>query len=163
MILYVRTSPSGSRAQNITRSRVRGDELSLRLDASHGWSARTSMTWEDAIDLGDIVFWHGMRLPQRPGREAFARVGWEGRGLDLSVDLHHLGDNYLDRSNRVRVTSRTLVGASLSVTPFISGLRLVVEGKNLGDRRVSDVAGFPLPGRSVFVACEARLDPPDSP
>jgi iron complex outermembrane receptor protein len=163
LILYVRTSPSSARAQNITRSRVRGDELSVRLDGPHGWSARTGLTWEDAIDLGDVVFWHGLRLPQRPVREAFARVGWEGHGLGLSAQLHHIGDNYLDRSNRVRVASRTLVGASLSVTPFLHGLRLVVEGKNLGDRRVSDVAGFPLPGRSVFVACEARLDGPGSP
>jgi hypothetical protein len=67
-----------------------------------------------------------------------------------------MGDNYLDPYNLYRVSSRTLVGASLShALPL--GLRLVIEGKNLGDNRVADVGGFPLPGRSVWVACEMRL------
>jgi len=38
----------------------------------------------------------------------------------------------------------------------------VVEGKNLGDRRLADVAGYPLPGRSVFVSMEVRLGPAGS-
>jgi len=38
-------------------------------------------------------------------------------------------------------------------------VRVSFEGKNLGDERASDVAGFPLPGRTFFVACESRLGP----
>lgn len=160
LILYVRNSASTARAQNVSCARVRGEELSLRLAGPGGVSARGGATWQSAVDESDVPYWHGRRLPQRPGREAFARVGWRGRRLELGADLHHLGDNYLDRYNRERVASRTLVGASISLTPFVSGLRLTVEGRNLGDRRVSDVAGYPLPGRSVFVACEARLGEP---
>jgi outer membrane receptor protein involved in Fe transport len=50
-----------------------------------------------------------------------------------------------------------MVGAWVSLAPLGGGLRVTVEGKNLGDRRVSDVGGFPLPGRSLFVSFEARL------
>jgi outer membrane receptor protein involved in Fe transport len=61
---------------------------------------------------------------------------------------------YLDPSNRTSVPARALVGAGATwyVTPR---LELVLEGRNLGDVRTADVLGYPLPGRSVYVACEA--------
>ena len=40
-------------------------------------------------------------------------------------------------------------------------LRLTLEGKNLGDCAALDVAGFPLPGRSLFVSFDLRLGPAD--
>ena len=70
-----------------------------------------------------------------------------------------MGDNYLNPANRERVASRTLAGASIAITPFGHDLALTVEGKNLGDNRIADVAGYPLPGRSVFVSCGIRVAP----
>ena len=75
--------------------------------------------------------------------------------------MQYIADNYLDPYNLYRVNSRTLVGASVS-TALMANARLVIEGKNLGDNHVSDVGGFPLPGRSVWVACELRLGPTGS-
>ena len=73
--------------------------------------------------------------------------------------MSYLGQNFLDPYNRQRVPSRTLAGAALGLSPWGESLRLTVEGKNLGDRRVFDVGGYPLPGRSVFVALEVRRGP----
>jgi outer membrane receptor protein involved in Fe transport len=53
------------------------------------------------------------------------------------------------------------VGAALSARA--RGLRVTLEGRNLGDRRVEDVGGFPLPGRSLFASLETRFGTPDSP
>jgi hypothetical protein len=50
-----------------------------------------------------------------------------------------------------------LAGASLSFSPHAGRLRFTVEGKNLGDNRVSDVGGFPLPGRAFFASCDLML------
>ena len=75
--------------------------------------------------------------------------------------MHYLGDNMLDPYNRLRVPSRTLLGASLAFSRQF--LTLTIEGKNLGDRRVSDVGGFPLPGRSLFVSLEAHAGALPSP
>ena len=55
------------------------------------------------------------------------------------------------------VARRTLTSTWLSVAPPGWPLRLVLESKNLGDQQAADVAGFPLPGRSVFLACASRL------
>ncbi|HYM80007.1 MAG TPA: TonB-dependent receptor, partial [Candidatus Limnocylindria bacterium] len=161
LVLYVRSSQSSVRAQNITRARIHGDELSVRAAAPAGLSLAGALTWQTAVDAGTVPFWTGKRLPQRPGRESTVRLEWHRGPLRSSATLHELGDNYLDRYNRQRVTSRTLIGASLAVTPFLGGFGVVLEAKNLGNRQVSDVAGFPLPGRSLSVACEWRLGPPD--
>jgi iron complex outermembrane receptor protein len=166
LVLYVKNSPSSVRAQNIARATIAGDELSVRTSGPFGLSASGAFTWQTAIDHGPVPFWSGKRLPQRPAQAGNARVEWRAnrfmlggiRVSDVSlagmVDM--LGDNYLDRYNRQRVGSRTITDASVSFAPFIRALRFTVEGKNLGDRRVYDVAGFPLPGRSWFVACEWR-------
>ena len=77
--------------------------------------------------------------------------------MDWSADVHYLADNFLDRYNTYWIGSRTLVGAWISFAPRRWPVRVSLEGKNLGDRRVEDVAGFPLPGRTVFIACETHV------
>ncbi len=158
LILYARNSQSNVRAQNVASARIRGEEMSVRLAPAAWAAALGSFTWQSAIeDSPTPPAWHGKRLPQRPGRQVYARLDLTRGGLRASADLQHIGDNYLDSYNTYRITSRTLVGASLSAAAVKRGVRLVVEAKNLGNNRIADVGGFPLPGRSVFVACEWRL------
>ena len=57
--------------------------------------------------------------------------------------------------------SRTLVGASLGRT--FKGFSLLVEGRNLGDQLVEDVAGFPLPGRMWLLSIGYDLASRDTP
>jgi iron complex outermembrane receptor protein len=158
LILYWSNSPNTTRADNVSSARIRGEELSVRLRPFAALAVSGSATWQSAIDTGPVSAWRGRRLPQRPGRQAYGRVDLTRAALRAAADLQYLGDDYRDRYNtpRERVASRTLVGASLSAA-LRGAARVVVEGKNLGDRRVSDVAGYPLPGRSVFVSLEVRL------
>jgi outer membrane cobalamin receptor len=157
LILYVRNSQSSVRALNVSRGLIRGDELGLRTGTPWGLSASAAITWQRARDRGRAPSYFDKRLPQRPERQASARLDLRRPRFAVGADLQYLGDNYLDRYNQKRVPSRTLVGASLSLAPRGDGLRLTLEGKNLGDRRVADVGGYPLPGRSVFLSCETRL------
>jgi outer membrane cobalamin receptor len=158
LVLYVRAQ-AGVRAVNVAQARVRGQELSLRARGPLGLSLAASLTRQQARDESAVSYWYGKRLPQRPEHEAHARLDWKRGALRAGVDLHAIGDNILDRYNLQRVPRRTLLGASLCFVPFTRGPQLTVEGKNLGDDRVSDVGGFPLPGRSVFASCEVRLGP----
>jgi len=155
LIVYV--GGRGSvRAENVARARIRGEELGLQL-AARGFALTGSFTWQTAVDASDAPSYTGKQLPQRPAREGHAQLSC-GRGpLGLAAHVHYLGDNALDRYNRYTVASRTLCGASLSLAPSRWPLRVIVEGKNLADREAADVAGFPLPGRSVFVSCETWL------
>jgi len=110
-----------------------------------------------------VPHWNGRRLPLRPALQGFARLDWHHRGFRAAADLQAIGDDFLDRANLQRVPDRMLVGASLSWGPAAGGLRFTVEGKNLGDDRVADVGGFPLPGRAVFASCDLRLGATPSP
>jgi iron complex outermembrane receptor protein len=161
LVVYVRNSQSSVRAENVSRAVVEGDELTARAAAPWGLSAAASATFQKARDAGAIPSRYGKKLPQRPERQAYGRLDWGRRGWRVGADVEYLGENYLDPYNSPNklAAARTLVGASASAPLYVPGLRLTVEGKNLGNERASDVAGFPLPGRSFFVSLEARLDP----
>ena len=153
MILYWSNSPNTTRADNVSSALIRGIELSGRARPAPRVALSASATWQSALDTGPVAAWNGKRLPQRPEHELYARADWTPGAWCVSSDVHFLGDNYRDRYNRDRVASRTLVGAAVSA-PVALGARAVIEGKNLGDERAEDVAGYPLPGRSVFVSLE---------
>ena len=146
------------RPRNVARAFTHGEELSLTL-AAGPLSAAGSFTWQSAIDRSPIPFWNGKRLALRPGRQAFGRLAWHGRRVELGATLQYMSDNFLNPANRERVASRTMAGASIAVMPLGPDFALTVEGKNLGDNRIADVGGYPLPGRSVFVSCGIRGAP----
>ena len=156
LILYVRNSAATVRAQNIAAARVTGEELGWRIGHA-ALRASGSFTWQDPVDESDAPYYHGKQLAQRPGREGYVQAVWEPGALGLGADVHYLADNFLDRYNTYWIGSRTLVGAWISFAPRRWPVRVSLEGKNLGDRRVEDVAGFPLPGRTVFIACETHV------
>jgi outer membrane receptor protein involved in Fe transport len=161
LIVYLQNSASSVRARNLSSARVSGEELSLRCTV-RDFTLTSASTWMSALNVGAIpAFWTGKRLPLHPARSWTARAQWNGAPLHAGIDVHYLGDNMLDPYNRLRVPSRTLLGASLALTRQF--LTLTIEGKNLGDRRVSDVGGFPLPGRSLFVSLEAHAGALPSP
>lgn len=165
LIVYQRNSASTVRAQNVARARIHGEELSVHATLPRGAlpcavEATVSATWQSALDDGPFAIYLGKRLPQRPGRQSYARLGFTRDAWRLACDAQYLGDNMLDPANFRRAESRTLIGASLSYAVLAERFRFTAEGKNLGDRRVSDVGGFPLPGRSVFVSCETRFGGP---
>jgi iron complex outermembrane receptor protein len=157
LILYDRNTPSTVRAVNVASARITGDELAFDAALPAGLEAAFAATLQRAIDTGPVVFWNGRVLPQRPAHEGYARLGWRGFGWRAALDLQWLGETWLDRYNRHRLDGRTLLGARLTMPAFHPAVRAMVEGRNLTDDRATDVAGFPLPGRSLYVAIEAGL------
>jgi outer membrane cobalamin receptor len=149
LVVYERSSPRGVRPANVGAARIFGEESSLRA-AWHGVDLSASTAWLSATDRTSITFYHGRRLPQRAERESSARLAWHGRSWLAASEVEYLGDTFLDRANFHRAPSRTLVGASLGRS--FGAVHVLVEGRNLGDRLVEDVAGFPLPGRMVLLS-----------
>jgi iron complex outermembrane receptor protein len=162
LVVYVKNSATTMKARNFSRARIRGEECSARLELPRRLILTAAWTWQSAINQGpQPEFWVGKRLPGRPSRQGFARLDWHAGGrmrLRAGAELQYIGDNVLTPYNDEWVPSRRLVGASLSAAPFGEALRFTLEGKNLGDDRAQDVGGFPLPGRSFFLACGWRTD-----
>ena len=158
LIVFQRYSQSSVRARNVTRAELRGEETSARL-LWRTLAASGSVSWLSALETDRASLYYGRRLPQRAARQAYARCDARAGAWQFAADVQYLSDDFLDPINFRRVPARTLTGASVSRA--LGVLRLTLEGKNLGDVRAQDLAGFPLPGRSVFVACETRFGPAD--
>lgn len=157
LIVYVRNTPSSVKAFNISSSRITGHEWAADLVAPFGVEGSFALTTQDAIDTGPVSYWNGKVVPQHPAHEGFARLGWRHAGWLASTDVQWMGETFLDRYNRQRLAPRALLGARLGVPAFHPALRVIVEGRNLTDEQATDVAGFPLPGRSLWIAFEAGL------
>lgn len=155
LILFQRNSQSSVRALNAGAATLTGEEASLRAS----WRAVTfsaSRSWLSALETGPGLY-HGRRLPQRSGQQGAVRLDVTRGRWRASADLQYLSDDFEDRINFRRVPARTLLGASISSR--IGPARLTLEGKNLADRVVEDVGGFPLPGRSLFASLETHFIP----
>jgi iron complex outermembrane receptor protein len=159
LVVYIHYSQSSVRAENISRARIRGEELSLRLTSPQHVGVTGGLTHLDTRDEGPVPYWYGNELPLRPGFQAFVRADWTIGSFRAALDLEYIGPNYLDRANLQPVDERLPFGASVSFAPGFAGMRWTLEGKNLGNDRIADVAAFPLPGRSLFASCEIALGP----
>jgi iron complex outermembrane receptor protein len=157
LIVYVKNTPSSVKALNVSSTRITGHEWAADVVTQSGLEGSLALTTQEAIDTGPVVYWNGKIVAQHPRHEGFARIGWRHAGWLTSTDVQWMGESFLDRYNRQRLAPRALIGARLGVPAFHPALRLIVEGRNLSDEQATDVAGFPLPGRSLWIAFEAGL------
>jgi iron complex outermembrane receptor protein len=145
-------------ARNIGSARLHGEEWSWRLTSARQaprWSLDGNYTRQRSTDLGvDIAWYAGKHLPGRPEHQLFQRLGLHLGAFEIGYEYEHLGSNWLDRWNRERVARRDLHG--VDARAGWRGVSLQLGARNLGDQRVADVAGFPLPGRTFFatVGCD---------
>ena len=156
MIVYVRTSQLTASPQNLKSATIMGAELGVRGSLGRHLRLAGSLTLIDAHGGDDRV------LPLRPRIQAYARpelVSPAFGPLDsvtLYGEVTHVGANFVDAANLVRLDARTQLGAGVAVTALDRGLELAVTVRDLLDARGTDVLGFPLPGRSLAVTLTGR-------
>ena len=113
-------------------------------------------TFQWAKDNSGLPGVSGKFLPGRPLHEFSVRTTLRNRWGKLFAGLNFMDDNYLDTQNVLRVNSRSFLNAGASAT-FLKRFTTSVEAKNLSNSRVSDVVGFPLPGRSYYGKLEIKI------
>jgi iron complex outermembrane recepter protein len=149
---------------NIGRSRHRGLEAGLTLDAPRSTSAFANYTRQDATSrIGDNAGRQLKAVPRDSWALGLTRVPAHGLGLALtSTTMAH---TWLDDANTRPLASSTRVDARVSYP--LAGLRVSVGVRNLLDREYSttgypDPAGsgtlllYPAAGRVVTVGIESR-------
>ena len=163
LILFFPNSQYTSKPSNIGKARIRGLELSF--SASFKGSLRLSgnYTHLDAHDTGPIPYYNGNRLASTPSDEAYVGVelpgiatGFENVKAKLNYEAHFIGANYLDRANMKEVDARTIQNVSVTIGSSSSGISFTLEAKNITNNTISDVSGFPLPGRSFYATCTIK-------
>jgi len=141
--------------KNVGRARLQGLELGGSTDLLGHVRVRAGYTLLDSLNRSGEPAYGGKVLPYRPRTRWGARAELYGRPvrvLDevaLFVDAAWQAGNFVDEANLSAIPARTLVGAGAHA--FLPGRRwkLVVTARNLTDAHVSDLVGYPLPGRSI--------------
>jgi len=162
LILLIRNSQSTLKPTNVSRMETRGTELSANLALPGGVTLGAAGTWQEARDRGNVSAWRGRKIPLRPDRELHLDAAMRRRWFALAASLHDIDPNYTDRRNQTLIPRRTLVGLAATLSPPRSPLAASLDLKNLTDDRASDLGGYPLPGRMVYVTLDWRLGPPGS-
>lgn len=179
VIALVTTGGGVTRPRNLPGASLLGVEVTATGRLARAVTATANYTYTDARQRSEQPTLDGKRLPGRPAHALYIRVDaarrWRGRQGALYLDTAYTSGSFVDEANLAPVPSRTLVGAGLKLD-LTASVAVGVEGKNLLDRRiervaldppprpdlatvpkaVADLAGFPLPGRAMYVRVDLR-------
>ena len=166
-----------ARAANIGDTQAYGAELVASARYAQVLSVTASYTRLVTEQLDGDPSVNGKPVPREPGHAVNARAEVAHRVLDhqaaMWLETTWQATSFLDPANLGRVPARLLVGAGARVE-IAGGLSLALSVDNLADLRVThlpldpppspqlteaptaltDVAGFPLPGRSFYLSLD---------
>lgn len=176
-IAFVTYAGFVTRATNIGDTEAYGGELVASARLARTLSVTAAYTRLATAQRSADVSVDGKPTPRTPGHLAYARADavrtLAGRALAVWLDGTWQAESYLDPASLGRVPARLLVGTGARVE-LVGGLALALSVANLADDRIAylpldpppspaltetptpltDVAGFPLPGRSFYLSLD---------
>jgi vitamin B12 transporter len=174
-IAFITTGGYITRAENIAQSESYGGELVASARAWRTLSLTASFTQLTTAQLSDDVNFNGKSLPREPPQTLYTRADVvrtiAHHAAAAWLDASYQAESYLANAELGEVPARLLFGTGARVE-LAAHVSLAVVIENLTDNRVvylplspppsptftstpvalSDVAGFPLPGRSLYVS-----------
>ncbi len=150
LIVFLENSQRTVKARNLDSAKVDGVEVSFALGDAREVRVSGSYTAQRAVDTGLSPVYHGKRVPHAPEHDLFVRATRDAGRYTLFYELDYESASYRDRANlpENESPSRALHGVGVSVRFMEGTLQVTGEVENLTDERVTDVEGYPLPGRS---------------
>nr|BAL56294.1 TonB-dependent receptor [uncultured delta proteobacterium] len=155
---------------NLRRADIAGFEAIARLSHRGRWGLTVSYAHTQALTRAPGTPADGRWVPSIPAHDLFARLEATLGPLQAWSDLSFVSGIYFDQANQTAAPPRLLLSAAVSFTlPFARALTATLMGTNLLDQRdavvtvhrgdtydirqpIADFAGYPLPGRAVFVS-----------
>lgn len=163
LIAYELYPPFAARPYNFAAASVAGLEAEAEWRPRPWLSGAASYTLLVSRNLRDDPRYYGHELPYRPRHKLWARVLAGPRWLNGRVELAAQSAQFLNRTEELTLPGRAFVHAGLSTTfGRAPELTLSVELKNVFDARAEDLAGYPLPGRSLYATLSASFGGPAS-
>ncbi len=160
MIIFFQNSQRTIRAINIGAAYIWGHEFRFLLDLQGGLDLSGNYTYQIAMDQGDVSYWQDKALPFRPTHEAYLRLGYSAsEKWKTWIDFNYMGENYWDRANAFPVPERKILDIGVGFYPPFRKYHLAFsfEVNNLLDEQISDIAGYPMPGRTCFATAELKF------
>lgn len=165
MIVFVASGNRIPRPQNVGSARIRGHELRLEVSAPFGTSVSANYTHQDAENRTPFPEFQGKQIPSLPRDEVYARTTLTRATWSLFHELEYRSSVYLDQANLLEKSpAYTTHSLTLELRPFADAdLRLSLQARNVTDEQVSDVVGYPLPGRAFYVTLSYSGRVPEKP
>lgn len=165
MILFVPNSQFSLRPENVDAARISGAELSLKIRAIRHIKGNVNYTYQRAVNESQVSYLNGKYLPLRPLHQAHALLAVYAEHWEAGIEADFTGAVFKDRTNEYFNYQESRWIYNVYVTWFILGARKADESdwtagleiKNVLDRRVSDVVGYPLPGRTVYASLTRKF------
>lgn len=175
-IVFVNRNGLAAQAVNLAGARILGTELVASMRVMRRVTLTSHYSLLDARNRSEGAA-SGKQLPGRPKHRFYARAdaAFEpmGRLLVVWSDAIRLSGNFVDELNVYELPPRLLFGAGIK-TAIVPDLLLGLEIKNAADlrsesvaldpppsdefrqtpRALSDVHGYPLPGRSFYLTLQ---------
>jgi iron complex outermembrane receptor protein len=150
LILFFPNSQHTSKPRNIGAALIKGWELSLAASFRDRLRISGNYTRLNTEDTSEIPYYNGNQLAGRPEDEFSLFIDWLHRKGRIGYELHFIGGNFTDRANMREIPSRQIHNLVVRINTPLQGLVVTAEGRNLTDNRISDVHGYPLPGRTFY-------------
>lgn len=176
-IAFVTSVGYVARALNVANSQTYGGELVASTRLARAVSLTVNYTRLVTQQLTEEASFANKALPREPGHAVYARVDGQhriaGHRAELWLDTSWQSQTYLDQANLVEIPARTLVGTGARVE-VAGGVNASLVVENALDVRLqhlpldppprpdltsttmplADIAGFPLPGRTVYLTLD---------
>jgi outer membrane receptor protein involved in Fe transport len=148
--LIVYTSGFRYRPINVGQAEMGGLELEIAGRPFEGLELSGHYTLLLTADRSGKPNREGKELPGRPRHTAGLRAWGKWKRLLAEADLYFVSSNYVNEANTKELSARLLLNAGIGVDAG-SGMKVMLQAKNLLDDQISDVRGLPLPGISFFI------------
>jgi iron complex outermembrane receptor protein len=170
LIVLLRSGVVSLKPFNLRGAEIYGAETSVRLAYRRAAALVLGYAYTSAITRSDAPEVDGRRVPAIPEHDLYARLEGALGPVRAWFDVSYTSGVYYDQANFSAAPPRALLGGAVVVAlPFAPGLSVTALGTNLLDQRdatvtvyqgpprdirqpIADFAGYPLPGRSVFVS-----------
>jgi iron complex outermembrane receptor protein len=171
LIYLVQTAQGAFKAMNLERSEARGIEVGFAVEIPRAAASQAatptvrvegSFTTQDVRHTGGVPHWNDKWLPYVSPRELFVRttLGLLSR-LSLRHEYSFFDRYYVDRANlpENRFGPRRLHNLGAKVEIVRRRLTADVDVQNVFDEKFSDVFGYPMPGRVIYLTLEIDHGP----
>ncbi len=167
-IAFVTYAGFVARAENIGQTQTYGGELTASARVLRALTVTANYTRLASAQISDEVSFAGKPIPRDPGHLLYARADLAhaiaGHAASLWLDAALQSQTTIDPAGLGIIPGRALLGTGARVA-IAGGVAVVLDVANLADTRVvtglggipeplTDVAGFPLPGRTLYVSLD---------
>ena len=147
LIQWIETDPFIWSPENINEARIDGVELSANT-SFYGWNLDGAITLIDPRDRKSNNI-----LPRRSRESLSINLGRRFGKMELDLGWLVQGHRYEDPDNQVRLAGYGVFDLGLRYIPD-DDWQIGLKVGNLFDKQYQTAAGYPMPGREVFVSLD---------